>query len=81
MQFVSLRFIFLNPMQLMMYIGNDLIEAVTVNEESVPTPGYLGKFKRMLKEKYADLIRESGTRPEFLVADVTPSSPSTSAQN
>lgn len=68
-------------MQLMMYIGNDLIESVPLNEESVPQPGYLGKFKRMLKDKYADLIRESGIAPDFLVSDITPSSRSTSAQN
>ena len=63
-------------MQLMMYIGNDLIEAVPLSEERVSQPGYLGKFKRMLKDKYADLIRESKTPPEFLVTDITPSSQS-----
>lgn len=68
-------------MQLMMFIGNDLIEAVSVSEESVSQPGYLGKFKRMLKDKYADLIRESKTPPEFLVTDITPSYPSTSGQS
>lgn len=69
------------PMQLMMYIGNDLIEAVPLNEESIPQPGYLGKFKRMLKDKYAELIRESETPPEFLVTDITPSSQSTSGRS
>lgn len=68
-------------MQLMMYIGNDLVEAVPLNEELVSKPGYLGKFKRMLKEKYADLIQRSDVRPEFLVADITPSSHLTSGQN
>jgi hypothetical protein len=68
-------------MQLMMFIGNDLIEAVPVSEERVSQPGYLGKFKRMLKDKYADLIRESGRSAEFLVTDITPSSPSASEQN
>jgi hypothetical protein len=68
-------------MQLMMYLGNDLIESVPVNEEHVSQPGYLGRFKRMLKEKYADLIRESQMHPEFLVTDITPSSHSTSEQN
>jgi hypothetical protein len=68
-------------MQLMMYIGNDMIEAVPVNEELVSKPGYLGKFKRMLKEKYADLIRESNVHPEFLVTDITPSSHLTSGQS
>jgi hypothetical protein len=65
----------------MMYLGNDMIESVPVNEELVSKPGYLGKFKRMLKEKYADLIRESNVHPEFLVTDITPSSHLASGQN
>lgn len=64
-------------MQLMMYLGNDLIEAVPLNDERISQPGYLGKFKRMLKDKYAELIRESKTPPDFIVADITPSSRST----
>lgn len=51
----------------MMYIGNDLIEAVPLQPESIPQPGYLGKIKRCLKEKYAELIQQSSTHPEFLV--------------
>ena len=78
--YVSLRSTSL-LMQLMMYLGNDLIESVPVNEEHVSQPGYLGKFKRMLKEKYAELIAESEKHPEFLVTDITPSSPSTSEQS
>lgn len=54
-------------MQLMMYIGNDLIEAVPLDKEQVSVPGYLGKIKRHLKEKYHSLILESPTAPEFLV--------------
>ena len=54
-------------MQLMMYIGNDLIEAIPLQSESIPQPGYLGQFKRLMKEKYAQLIHESQVRPEFLV--------------
>jgi hypothetical protein len=61
-------------MQLMMYLGNALIESVPLNDERISQPGYLGKFKRMLKDKYADLIRESQEPPAFLVVDVTPSS-------
>ena len=57
-------------MQLMMYIGNDLIEAIPLQSESIPQPGYLGQFKRLMKEKYAELINESTVRPEFLVVHV-----------
>ena len=59
------------PMKLMMYIGNDLIEAVPLDHEQVPTPGYLGKIKRNLKEKYQVLIAESAEGPEFLVINST----------
>ena len=54
-------------MQLMMYLGNDLIEAVPVNMEDLRVPGYLGKFKRNLKLKYDELIRSSEEKLEFLV--------------
>jgi hypothetical protein len=53
-----------------MYLGNDLIESVPLNNEQVSRPGYLGQFKRLLKEKYADLINQSGDGPEFLVTDI-----------
>lgn len=54
-------------MQLMMYIGNDLIEAVPLDHERVPVPGYLGNIKRQLKEKHSISILESGQQAEFLV--------------
>lgn len=51
----------------MLYIGNDLIEAVPLDHEQVPVPGYLGNVKRHLKEKYKETI-QSATQPvEFLV--------------
>jgi hypothetical protein len=56
----------------MMYIGNDLIEAVPLHQESLRQPGYLGKFKRNLKIKYSELISQSPQPPEFLVIDPTP---------
>ena len=59
-------------MQLMMYIGNDLIEAIHLDDERVPVPGYLGSFKRMLKQKYRELILESSIAPDFLVIPPVP---------
>lgn len=58
-----------NVMQLMMYIGNDLIEAVPVNDKDLRVPGYLGKFKRYLKQKYEDLLKTAAEPPEFLVCN------------
>lgn len=54
-------------MNLMMYLGNDLIEAIPVNEQDLRIPGYLGKFKRNLKTKYKDLLQTTTEAPEFLV--------------
>jgi hypothetical protein len=54
-------------MKLMMYLGNDLIEAVPLEEERIPKPGYLGSFKRSLKEKYSEMIMQFAEPPEFLV--------------
>lgn len=57
-------------MQLMMYIGNDLIEAVSVDSAFISIPGYLGGFKRQLKQKHLSLIQESVIQPEFLVINM-----------
>lgn len=54
-------------MKLMMFIGNDLIEAVPLDETRIPKPGYLGYFKRNLKEKYQELIRQFSDPPEFYI--------------
>ncbi|MCR6719862.1 MAG: hypothetical protein NVV59_06085 [Chitinophagaceae bacterium] len=53
----------------MMFIGNDLIESVTISQENLPKPGYLGSFKRSLKQKYRELILQYPDPPEFLVVD------------
>jgi len=56
----------------MMYIGNDLIEAVQLDDEKIPKPGYLGSFKRNLKLKYKELIQLYPDPPEFLVSNPQP---------
>jgi len=60
------------PMQLMMYIGNDLIESVPLDLDRISKPGYLGSFKRCLKMKYRELIQEFPDPPEFLVTNPQP---------
>ena len=56
-------------MKLMMYLGNDLIEAIPLQKEALHQPGYLGKFKRSLKMKYRELIGQFPEPPEFLVIE------------
>lgn len=52
-----------------MYIGNDLIEAIPLNLEDIPKPGYVGSVKRSLKMKYRELIQQFPEPPEFLVIE------------
>jgi hypothetical protein len=54
-------------MQLMMYIGDDHIESVRLDPERVSKPGYLGSFKRNMKVKYSDLIKQHGAAADFIV--------------
>ncbi|MBP8114285.1 MAG: hypothetical protein KAY50_02950 [Chitinophagaceae bacterium] len=58
-------------MQLMMYLGNDLIDSIPLNDQDLRVPGYLGKFKRSLKEKYRSLITTAEEPIEFLVCNPT----------
>jgi hypothetical protein len=58
------------PMELMMYVGNDLIESVPLNKNQIAIPGYLGNLKRHLKDKYASLLVETESAPEFLIIDL-----------
>ncbi len=53
----------------MMFIGNDLIESVVINQGDLRVPGYLGKFKRNLKTKYAELLMQHAGQAEFLVCE------------
>lgn len=59
-------------MQLMMFMGNDLIESVPLELDRISKPGYVGNFKRSLKEKYNELILQHEAKPEFLVIEPAP---------
>lgn len=62
-------------MKLMMYIGNDLIESIQLDNSRIPKPGYVGSIKRSLKLKYSDLIQQYAEKPEFLVTEPMPQNP------
>jgi len=69
-----LRYINIPVMQLMMYLGNDLIESVQLTVDKISQPGYLGNFKRQLKSRYAELLQQTQEAPEFYVINMnTPS--------
>ncbi len=62
-------------MQLLFFLGNDLIDAVNLQPEKIAHPGYLGSFKRSLQSKYNWLIAEEKTAPEFLVMPLPVATP------
>lgn len=68
-------------MKLMMYIGNDLIDTATLEDERIPIPGYLGEFKRQMKQKHRELILQAPKPPEFLVTITNSSTPKSKVQN
>lgn len=57
----------ITTMKLLMYLGNDLVDTATLEDERIPIPGYLGEFKRQMKQKHRELILQSSKPPEFLV--------------
>ena len=59
-----------DPMQLVMYIGNDFIAAVSINRQQISQPGYVSKMKRRLEEEYSDLLCGSTREPEFLIVQL-----------
>ena len=67
-------------MQLMMYIGNDHIETVSLDRERISKPGYLGTFKRNFKVKYKDLISQYGSPADFIVVNLDGSANKASAK-
>lgn len=57
-------------MQLVMYLGNDFIASVGLNDHQISQPGYMGKLKRRLMEENSQLLQGIAEEPEFLVTDI-----------
>ena len=68
-------------MKLMMYLGNDLIEAIQLEVDKIRIPGYVGHFKRNLKMKYRELISQHPNPPDFLVTNLLPQTRQTDGMN
>jgi len=58
-------------MKLLMFLSNELVGTIPLCRESITLPGYLGKMKRELQSKYAGVIIQAKTEPEFLVDKAT----------
>lgn len=55
-------------MQLVMYLGNDFIAAVSVSSQQVRVPGYMGRLKRQLMKENSQVLAHTFEEPEFLIS-------------
>jgi hypothetical protein len=54
-------------MELKMYLNNQLIDYMPLNLMEITLPGYVGRIKRKLENKHAQLIKSSAEIPEYFV--------------
>lgn len=54
-------------MDLLMFVGNDLIDIAGLERDKISVPGYLSAMTRMLKEKHEQLLLTTPVEPEFLL--------------
>lgn len=59
-------------MDLKMFIGNELIDAVKLNALQLSKPGYVEFLKMEMEEKNEDIIDLSSEEPQFFI-DTVPS--------
>jgi hypothetical protein len=58
-------------MQLVMYLGNDFIASIYLNEQQLSEPGYMGRLKRRLMEENSKTLQYTSDKPEFLVVNIS----------
>lgn len=54
-------------MKLVMYVGLEEIDAVTLDAERIREPGYVGSLKRELLQKHEGQWQQFALEPEFLL--------------
>ncbi|GAA4727800.1 hypothetical protein [Flavisolibacter ginsenosidimutans] len=54
-------------MELVMYVGFDMIDTIRLNTEKITEPGYVGSLKRELMQKHASQMQYLSVEPEFLI--------------
>jgi hypothetical protein len=58
-------------MELTMFIGNDFIDSVSIEQNLITFPGYVGHFARLLRKRNQSLLLEEHMEPEFLLRGIT----------
>ena len=57
-------------MDLVMFLGNEFIDSVRVNEHRFHSPGYIASLKIEMEDKNEDIIDLSEEEPQFFIETV-----------
>jgi hypothetical protein len=58
-------------MELTMFIRNDFIDSVPIEQNLVTFPGNVGHFTRLLRKRNQSILLEEQNEPEFLLRGIT----------
>lgn len=58
-------------MELTMFIGNDFIDSVSIEQNLITFPGYVGHFARLMRKRNQSLLLNEVIEPEFLLQGTT----------
>ena len=58
-------------MQLVMYIGNDLIASTAIIKQNISQPGYVSGLKRRMMKEHSEILEFTTNEPEFLLINVS----------
>lgn len=53
-------------MKLLMFMGNECIDSITIEQSFIILPGYTSHFVRLLKQRNERLLSQLKREPEFL---------------
>lgn len=54
-------------MELIMYIGLDVVDSIQLITDKITEPGYVGSVKRELIQKHEEQLQFLSIEPEFLI--------------
>ena len=57
-------------MELTMFIGNDFIDSLSLQQNFITFPGYVGHFVRLLRKRNQSLLLQEHMEPEFLLRGI-----------
>lgn len=57
-------------MELTMFLGNELIDRISLNEKKIGHPGYIERLRMDMEEKNEDILDLSSENPQFFIENM-----------